>query len=264
MNKIYEITAEKGIITTKIIFNTELIQMINELYSDLLEAERLTPDNENEAKIRCLCQNILSKSILLRSGGKSGREINNIEKRCYRVLNELERNSILNFSDGKFKPFYKYDISLLVKNAVCACELLLSPSRLTFKTEYSPFYALCSERLITRAVCEEALYFYKNYKSGTVTFSAVQYASRSVLSAEISKDNHRHFTKDEKTFDLLRKIAYIHSGSFVTKETSAGITLYLSIHGNNSGDEQSRRIPSYIDMLRDRTSSVYVIVSSSL
>ena len=238
--------------------------MINELYSELLEAEKLTPDNENEAKIRCLCQNILSKSMLLRSGGKSGREINIIEKRCYKVLNELEKNCIMNFSEGKFKPFYKYDLSLLVKNTVCACELLLSPGRLSFKTEYSPIFDLCSERLITRAVCEKALYFYKNYKSGTVTFSAVHYASRSVLSAEISKDNHLSFIKDEKTFDLLRKIAYIHSGSFFTKETACGITLYLSIHGNSSGDEQLRRIPSYIDMLRDRTSSVYVIVSSSL
>lgn len=260
MNKISENQGLKGIITDE----KELreAEKISDSISEMLIKLRETDESgSNEGKIRNLCQLILAHTSPLRDIKTEKREVLEAEKLCYEKLNRLERKRILTLPAESFLPFYKCDFPLLVKNAVCASDVLLHSPFLSFQcSPYSPFYTVCSQKLLTRAVCEEALFFHRFFERGTVTFSTGKRASYSVLSAKIIPGNQSSLSFDEKEFSVLRKIAQIHSGRFLVSQNEASFTLYLTVETESTASVPYRRIPSYIDMLSDRAALPYIIL----
>lgn len=236
--------------------------MKDEFERKLQSIKNIVPSAANEAIIRNLCHSLLNEAKY--------QDINNsfslnLEKECYKVLDRLEREKIMSLSSEKFMPFYKYDFPLLIKNAVCASDIFLSsPKHVFINAPYSPFYAVCSEKLITRAVFEEAKYFYSKYKYATVKFSAEKKRFCFLLSVKATVNNQQYKINEEKTFSIMRKTAYIHGGTFLVKKSHRKEEHYLSIGNCFENETKYRRIPSYIDMLSDKMSSVYIILGSSI
>lgn len=220
------------------------------------------PQPKNEALIRNLCQNILTETAALRLDKAGRNDALKAEKECLCVLNQLERNKILLGTDEDYMPFYKFDLPLLIRNAVCACDVALNKPEITLKNSpYSPFYAVCSEKLMTRAVCEIVLYFYKSVKKCEVLFTTTNIKSHIIISAEMTHFNQFVFSESESTFSLLRKTADIHGGSFFSVFGKDKLKLCISIPVQNTTDTPYHKTKSYIDMLSDRTGSVYIIFS---
>ncbi len=243
--------------------NKEGEKLEEELKRKLMSVKNIVPDGKNEQIIRNLCHILLNEAMQMKNEHSMISRAEKTQSECYEILNALERNKIIASEAENYMPFYKYDLPLLVKNAVCASDILL-PHGITVKSRaYSPFFAVCSEKLITRAVCEEALYFCRNYESGTAEFSAVKKTSCSLLSAKFKSDNQLEIKKDEKMFSVLRKTAQIHGGAFLIRSEGNSISFNLSIKNADCDTAVYRRAPSYIDMLSDRTSSIYIILGSS-
>lgn len=235
--------------------------MKDELERKLQSIKKIEPSETNESIIRNLCHSLMCE---IENDNTENKFYHRLEKECYMVLNRLEREKILSLGSEKFMPFYKYDLPLLVKNAVCASEIFLSSPKHTFSDYYSsPAYAVCSERLITRAVCEEIMYFYTKYRYAAVTFSVTKKLSCFLLSVKADVNNQNSEYNSEKFFSVMRKTAFIHKGAFLARGYGGKEEHYLSIGNSFDKEAKYKRIPSYIDMLSDKTSSIYVILSSA-
>lgn len=239
-----------------------MIFITDKTKAELKKLISATPQPKNEAFIRNLCQNVFAETSALRFDKESRSDALKAEKECLCILNELERNKILHGKNDDFKPFYKYDLPLLIRNAVCACDVVLNKPSITLKNApYFPFYAECSERLLTRAMCEIVLYFYKNVKSCEILFSAENSALHNIISAEVSHFNQKIFPKDKNTFAVLKKTAEIHGGNFLSVSGKDKFKLCITLPKTETEGTPYRKAKSYIDMLSDRTGSVYIILS---
>lgn len=208
---------------------------------------------ENEAEIRNLCH------VILNNQNSSDNDFSQeAEKICLRKLNELERKIIT--AGENCRPHFRYDLSLIVKNAVCVSEILLSERFVN--VPYSPVFMPCSERLITRAVCEEINYL-SSLSQSSIYFSLISSPSRVILSARSSCDKQINIYPPPDLFDLLSKIAHIHSGIFLVKITKLSQSLYLSI-SDTGVSLITRRPQNYFEMLRDKTSVPHIVYSSRL
>lgn len=218
----------------------------------------LSPSAENEAKIRSLCHEIMNSSS---QWSLSQTKKNEAEKLCFEKLNALERKLILESSGERNCPIYKYDFPALIKNTVCACDVLLPKHRLIFgNSPSSPFYAVCNEKLITRAVCEMAMCFFDSFNKGTVIFSAQKKNYYSILSAVITGNSQKEEICGEETFSVLSKIAKVHGGAFMTERKESVTKLCLSVKNTDTQKAQLRRIPGYMEMLFDRFSVVHTVL----
>lgn len=222
----------------------------------------LPPTAENEALIRNLGHSLINElRMCYRSGLSSDAE--KLIKSCYSHIEILNRSLIMTNPPDSY-IFAINDLGYAVANCVIACDTLLSGSDniLTFQ---SPTEMKCvfSRKLITHAVTlmTEALVSKKN---GAFIEFRLRSLSHSVILSASTDNCNQHFPPTcifSENISVLSKIANLHSGACVWKTDKLGAYIAISISKSLMSNGKSQKPPSYIDLLLDRTSDIYVGLS---
>ncbi len=220
----------------------------------------LPPTIENEVLIRQLSHRFLSD---IKLSGKEEKYKNEV-RLCLRHMEKLERNLILTGKCDDFR-FSFSDIGYAVGNCVIACDTLLakSDSVLTFLSS-GKVECVFSLKLITKAVISAAEIFLLQSRSSIIEFSLKKIKSATVLSAFCDCGNQDIFVFDENkdNIELLRKIAHLHSGACVSFSKDDGAYIIISISDKLKGENTPCKPPSYIDLLLDKFSDIYIGLSN--
>lgn len=218
----------------------------------------ISPTEENEGVLRSLSHSFINDIGL--SGKNTGEERSLILK-CYEHLEALERNVILSSKADRFS-FSNIDISETVKNCVLACDTLLSNSDcvLTYK-EGAPFNCVCSQRLILKAVTLLTCFFASCDSGSFIEFSLKKLSHSVVLSAEWESNNQPSFPFCTDEVRVLSKIARLHRGVCLYSFSSGVQKITLSLSSSLSPTAEDSKSPSYIELLLDKTSQVYIGLS---
>ena len=202
----------------------------------------LPPTEENERLIRELSHRFINE-VRQYSESEGYLKTESSVKKCYSHIEKLNRNMIMTRGAESFK-FAECDIGYAVGNCVIASDTLLckSSSVLTFQSP-PPIYSVCCYKLIVKAVTVIA---------------------ETLLRGGGNNNNHAVFAdkKAAENLKILVRIADLHRGACVHASTRSGAYIAISISDFLESNSKPVRIPSYIDLLLDKVSDIYVGLSN--
>lgn len=223
----------------------------------------LPPTEENERLIRELSHKFINE-IRQYSEISGFGETENAVRRCYSHIEKLSRNTLMTKAADSFK-FFKTDIGYAVGNCVIACDTLLckSGSVLTFQSPPS-LYGVCCYRLIVKAVTLIVETMLNESENTVVEFRCKKLPCALLLSAYCDNNNQEAFKSEETAENLrvLRRIADLHRGACVFSRSRFGVYIAISVSDFLESNSKPAEIPSYIDLLLDKISDIYVGLSN--
>ena len=241
--------------------------MIKTLYDKLESVIRLPAVRENEALIRNLSQILLYEIKDITQNEK--RYINqarDITFRCLRHIDKLN-NEILSKSEREDVTFSfrLYRFSSLIESAVESCDILMSKT--TVKAEFiyhREFFAVCSKKLILTAIGKFFLLFYRLFEYAHIVFACRKDKMTTILSVETkeAKRKSNENIYDSSEFQTIKKIAELHSGSFLHIEKENGLKFVLSLKNEDESLFPKESFSGFTELLMDKTSEIYVALSS--
>lgn len=219
----------------------------------------IEPTPKNSEALRKMSNGFINE---IRLSGKNDNEEKAALLNCYRHLQILERNIILSKEENSYL-FCGIDINEAVKNCVLACDTLLSGSDLvlTFK-ESDAACCVCCPKLVIKAVSVAVCALLSHCDDAFIEVSLKNISHSTVLSAECESDNQ--FLDDEfgtEEMAVLEKIARIHRGVCLYSRSKGKERITLSLSNSLSATGKSVKTPSYIDLLLDKGSQVYIDLS---
>lgn len=236
--------------------------MLDAFFEKLKTVTSLPPTAENEVLIRNLSHSLINELRMYYQSGLS-RDAEKLIKSCYSHIEILNRSLIMTNPPNNY-IFAQNDLGYAVANCVIACDTLLSGSDniLTFQSP-SEMKCVFSRKLITHAVTlmAEALI---SEKSGAFIEFRLRSLSHSVILSASADNCNQPFPLScefSENISVLSKIANLHSGACVWKTGELGAYIAISIGKNLMSNGKAQKPPSYIDLLLDRTSDIYVGLS---
>lgn len=223
----------------------------------------LPPTEENERLIRELSHRFINE-VRQYSESEGYLKTESTVKKCYSHIEKLNRNMIMTRGAESFK-FAECDIGYAVGNCVIASDTLLckSSSVLTFQSP-PPIYSVCCYKLIVKAVTVIAETLLRGGGNTVVEFRCKKLPHASLLLAYSDNNNHAVFAdkKAAENLKILVRIADLHRGACVHASTRSGAYIAISISDFLESNSKPVRIPSYIDLLLDKVSDIYVGLSN--
>lgn len=235
--------------------------MLEALLKKLETITALTPNEENESLIRQLSHSLINE-LRMYSDDENASQEERILKRCFSHIETLNRRLIMT------KPYESYafssnDLGYTVGNCVIACDTLLSGSDNILTFQAAPgINCVFSRKLITKAVT--LLTELLSCDSGSfIEFHLKRLDGFTVLSAFKEQYNHGFTLSDGfyENISVLTKIAYLHSGTCVWSINDTSAYIAISISENLKPNAKAEKSPSYIDLLIDKTSDIYIGLS---
>lgn len=236
--------------------------MLDAFFEKLKTVTSLPPTVENEALIRNLSHSLINELRMYYQSGLSS-DAEKLIKSCYSHIEILNRSVIMTNPPNNY-IFAFNDLGYAIANCVIACDTLLSGSDniLTFQSP-SEMKCVFSRKLITHAVTlmTEALI---SEKSGAFIEFRLRSLSHSMILSASADNCNQSFSptcRFSENISVLSKIANLHSGACVWKTDELGAYIAISIGKNLISNGKPQKPPSYIDLLLDRTSDIYVGLS---
>lgn len=235
--------------------------MLDMLSKKLHAILSVAPTAENETIIRELSQRFLSE-LRLYTGKDNDIEIKMAIAECHKHIEKLERNLIL-YKNPNSYLFFNTDINRLVGNCVIACDTLLTASNSVI-TFHSGIISdcICSPKLITKAVTLIVDEFVSR-GGEIIEFNLKKTQSSTVLSAVCDNNNQVavNLNFDDENMQILSKIANIHHGVCLYCTTNLNAYIQISISNGLKSKNSKYTAPSYIDLLLDKSSQIYIGMS---
>lgn len=223
----------------------------------------LPPVAENETLIRNLTHQLINE-VRLYDELKHDGEAKRIISRCYAHMEKLSRNILMSGAGDMFR-FAPADFGYAVGNCVIACDTLLCGSDivLTFQSRPRLSCVFCY-KLITKAVTVMTETLLSESGGSLIEFQCKKIPSATVLLACCDNNNHSVFFNDiaQQDLKLLSRIAGLHCGACVCGSNENGAYIAISVGDGLESNSKAVRIPSYIDLLLDKASDIYIGLSN--
>ena len=240
--------------------------MIKTLYDKLESVIKLPAVRENEALIRNLSQILLYEIKEFTQNKKYIKDARNITFKCLRHIDKLN-NEILFKSekDDIVSTFKIYQFASLIESAVESCDILMSKTSIKAEFVYHrDFFTVCSKKLILTAIGKLFLLFYSHFEYAHIVFSCRKSKISTILSVETKEAKRKTYENifDSTEFQIIKKIAELHTGSLFHIEKKNGLKLVLSLKNEDESHFLKENFSGFTELLIDKTSEIYVALSS--